>query len=141
MVILKMNNINIEELYWTDWDELAKETKEIDQIFSYIKDFPARSIKELAHILKLYSNPSGRFTIEFAKIIGEMYKYDKIKFIKALNLVKDEAINLVYLFRMQSLFEDEDREKDDILNSNKLSEEEIDTTNSFFKMYKTICAT
>ena len=91
--------------------------------------------------MRLYSNPYGAFTEKFANIIGEIYKYDKIKFIKALNIVKDEAINLVYVFRMQNIFEDEDEDKFEILNSNKLSEEEIITTNNFFKMYKTICAT
>lgn len=134
-----MKKIDIEELYWSDWDELSNDR--LNEIFQYIKDYKSRSIEELAEILRLYSNPSGKYTIEFANIIGEIYKNDKVRFIKALNLVKDEAINLVYVFRMQGIFIDEDKEIAEILGSNKLSEEEIDTANSLLKMYKTICAT
>lgn len=134
-----MKKIDIEELYWSDWDELSNDR--LNEIFQYIKDYKSRTIEELAEILRLYSNPSGKYTIEFATIIGEIYKNDKVRFIKALNLVKDEAINLVYVFRMQGIFIDEDKEIAEILGSNKLSEEEIDTANSLLKMYKTICAT
>ncbi len=136
-----VKKIDIEELYWIDWNEISRKPEELNEIFAYIRDYDSRNIEELGKILKLYSNPSGEFTIEFAKIAGEIYKNDKIKFIKALNLVRDEAINLVYVFRMEKIFEDEDKEYTEILSSNQLTEEEIDTTYTFFKMYKTICAT
>ncbi|WP_313756073.1 hypothetical protein [Tissierella sp.] len=136
-----MNKIDIEELYWIDLAELLNKPDELNEIFEYIKDYNSRSIQELAQILRLYSNPSGVFTKEFAEIIRNVYRYNKIKFIKALNLIKDESINLVYVFRSKEVFEDVDKEVFEILNSNRLSEEEIDTTDTFFKMYKTICAT
>lgn len=136
-----MKKIDIEELYWVDWDELSTNPHKLNEIFQYIKDYDSRSIEELAQILRLYNNPSGQYTVEFANIVGEIYKKDKIKFIKALNLVKDEGINLVYIFRMQKVFDDEDREIAEAINSHKLSAEEIDTANTFLKMYKTICVT
>ena len=64
-----MKDIDIEELYWEDWDQLAKDNEVLEKIFSYLKDFEARDIDELANMLKLYNNPSGAFTLEFANII------------------------------------------------------------------------
>ncbi|HAE91979.1 MAG TPA: hypothetical protein DCG60_04940 [Tissierella sp.] len=141
MEIFKMNRIDIEELYWSDLNKLLNKSEELDEVLEYIKDYNSRSIQELAQILRLYSNPSGLFTKEFAEIIREIYRYNRIKFIKALNLIKGESINLVYAFRSKEVFEDVDKEIFEILNLNELSEEEIDTVNIFFKMYKTICAT
>lgn len=136
-----MNNINLEELYWADWEEISKDKEKLNEIFKYIKDYDSKSIEELSNILKLYNNPSGLFTEEFAKIISEIYARDKVVFIKALNLVKEEISNLVYVFRMEMIFTDEDKEFEPILGSNKLSQEEIETGKAFLKMYKAICAT
>lgn len=134
-----MKNIDLEELYWEDWDELDK-NQEIDRIFDFLRDFQAREIDELAGILRLYNNPSGAYTVEFANIIADIYRYSKLKFIKALNLVKDETINLVYIVRNLKVFTDEDEELKEILQIEDLTEEEKDTAINFFQMYKNICA-
>lgn len=131
---------NMEDLYWADWDEIGEKPKVLKDIFDYIRNSEDLSLEELSGVLKLYNNPHGAYTIEFAKIISGIYIKDKIKFIKALNLVNDEIPNLVYAFRMEKVFEDEDMELNQILSLNKLSQEEIDTSNFFFKMYKTICS-
>lgn len=34
-----MKDIDIEELYWEDWDQLAKDNEVLEKIFSYLKDF------------------------------------------------------------------------------------------------------
>ncbi len=136
-----MKKIDLDELYWADWEEISQDKKELNIIFEYINDHSSKNLEELSKILKLYNNPSGLFTDEFANLVGEIYLKDKIRFIKALNLVKDEAINLVYIFRMKNIFVDEDKEFISILNSNKLSQEELDTASTFIKMYKTICST
>ena len=135
-----MGKINIEDLYWEDWDELSKNKDEIDRIFHYLKDFEAREIDELAHILTLYNNPSGAYTVEFANIIADLYRYSKIKFIKALGIVKDESINLVYVFRNLKVFTDEDEELKEILGIEELSQGDKEVAKDFFQMYKNICA-
>lgn len=134
-----MCKVDLEELYWTDLEEISKDKEKLTWIFNYIKDYNSRDLKELSNILKLYNNPSGLFTKEFANIVFEIYNKDRIRFIKALNLVKEEAINLVYVFRMRNFFIDEDKEFMAMLNSKELSQEEIDTANTFLKMYRTIC--
>lgn len=91
-------------------------------------------------MLKLYNNPSGAFTLEFANIIVDLYRYSKSKFIKALKIVKDESINLVYVFRNQKVFTDEDEELKEILMMEELSEEDKEVAKDFFQMYKNICA-
>lgn len=132
--------INWEELYWGDWDELAKIKGKVEEIFNYLNKFEDFQLDELAQVLKLYNNPSGAHTIEFAKLTGDIYNRDKARFIKALHLVPDEIPNLVYAFRLEEVFEDEDEEFDEIISLNKLSPGEVETANFFFKMYKTICS-
>ena len=132
--------IDLEELYWGDWDKLAKEEGQIEEIFNYLNRFEELELKELGQVLKLYNNPSGAHTIEFAKLTGDIYNSDKVRFIKALHFVQDEIPNLVYAFRLENVFQDEDIELDEIVSLNKLSPEEVDTAKFFFKMYKTICS-
>lgn len=132
--------IDWEELYWADWDEIGKTEGQIEEIFNYLNGFESFELEELAQVLRLYNNPSGAHTIEFAKITGDIYNKDKIKFIRALHLVPDEIPNLVYAFRLENVFEDEDLELGEIINLNRLSPEEVDTAKFFFKMYKTICS-
>lgn len=136
---MHMKKYDIEDLYWEDWDELVKNQMEIDNIFAYIKDFDSRNDKELGQILQLYSNPSGSFTNEFASIVAEIYKYDRIKFIKALRFVKDETSNIVYVLRNLKVFENEDHELSSILESGELDEEEIEVAKDLFQMYKKVC--
>lgn len=131
---------DLEELFWADWDEIKKDEKQSKEIFTYIENYEFLELDEVASILKLYNNPDGVYTLKLAEIIGKIYKTDKIRFIKALRLVEDEIPNLVYAFRLENVFEDEDVELNEILQKNKLSKEEIETANFFFKMYKRICA-
>lgn len=132
--------IDLEELYWGDWDELAKTKGKIEEIFNNLNEFESFELEELAQVLKLYNNPSGAHTIEFAKLTGDIYNNDKVRFIKALHLVPDEIPNLVYAFRLESVFEDEDLESKEIVSLNELSPEEVETAKFFFKMYKIICS-
>lgn len=131
----------IENLYWADWKFLKSEyPNSIDKIFNYLKN-DNFSNEEIAEVLKLYNNPEGAYIDEFSYIILDLYKKDKIKFIKSLNLEKEEAINLVYMFRNHYVKVDEDKELLDIAISNKLSEEEKETAQTFMKMYKNVCST
>lgn len=132
--------IDLEELYWGDWDELSKIDGEIEKVFNYHNRFELFELGELSQALKLYNNPSGAHTIEFAKLTGDIYNNDKIKFIKALHLVPDEIPNLVYAFRLEDVFEDGEIELEEILSLNKLSTEEVEVAKFFFKMYKRICS-
>lgn len=131
---------DLEELFWADWDEIKEDEKKSKEIFSYIENYESLELDEVASILKLYNNPNGVYTLKFAEIIGKIYKTDKIRFIKALSLVEDEIPNLVYAFRLENVFDNEDVELNKILEKDKLSGEEIETANFFFKMYKKICA-
>lgn len=131
----------LDELYWLDWDMLRTENpEEIQNIFTFLRNTDFNE-EELSLILKLYNNPHGAYTEEFSYIISKLYREDKVKFIKALNLEKDEAGNLVYLFRNNKIFQDEELEIKEILSKEELYEEEIDTANLFFRMYKTVCST
>lgn len=131
----------IDSLYWADWDLLdSKYPEVIEDIFVFLNkdDF---SNEETSKILKLYNNPHGAYISEFASIILNIYKKNKIRFLKSLNLEKDEAINLVYIFRMNDIKIDEDKDFLNAMSSEDLSEEERDTGNNIIKMYKNICNT
>lgn len=129
----------IDSLYWTDFGEKEKENPNfIKDVFQFLKG--DLSIEELSLLLKLYNNPSGYYTKEFGKIIVDKYLEDKSKFFKALKIVKDEAINLVYIFRQEAIFKDEAKEIEDIEKLN-LMEAEKETAYKFFSMYRTICST
>lgn len=128
----------LEELYWADWREL--ESEDIDKIFEYLSSSDLE-IQEMAKALSLYNNISGAYTEKFADIIANYYINDRIKFFKALNLNRDEAIHLVYIFRSRNIFQDEEKEYEEIESAKQLSDEELEIANIFFSMYKTICNT
>lgn len=137
-----MSKMDIEDLYWSDLEELDKDENKRKEVFFYLEDYENRDIDELSQIVRLYSNPSGVLTDEFANLIANFYKKDKIKFMKALHLSKDEIAYLVYVFRNLKVFEGDDEgatEEKEIIDSNKLSDEELETVDEFFKMYKMIC--
>lgn len=128
----------LEELYWANWEEVGSDN--LEKIFGYLTSRNLE-VEEMAKVLSLYNNVAGAYTDKFANIIGNYYREDKIKFFKALNLNKDEAIYLVYIFKMLKIFEDGDKEYEEVKNLNKLTDEELDTANMFFTMYRTICHT
>ncbi|NLY66712.1 MAG: hypothetical protein GX069_04060 [Tissierellia bacterium] len=128
----------LEELYWANWEEIGSDN--LEKIFGYLTS-RSLEVEEMAKVLSLYNNVAGAYTDKFANIIGNYYREDKIKFFKALNLNKDEAIYLVYIFKMLKIFEDGDKEYEEVKNLNKLTDEELDTANMFFTMYRTICHT
>lgn len=131
----------IEELYWADWDLLKEEYPNyIDKIFLYLKKDDL-SNKEISQILKLYNNPHGAYIEEFSDIITKLYKKDRVKFIKSLNMEKEESTNLVYLFRNNFIEIDEDPELAKTIESQELSEEEKDTAETLLKLYKHACTT
>lgn len=131
----------LDELYWSDLKALSDSPDtNMDSLFQHLKS-EELSIEEIAKVLNLYNNLDGAYTQEFAEIIANLYSKDRIKFFRALNLNKDEAINIVYVFRIIKVFEDKNIELQEVKNSNKLTEEEIDTANTFFNMYETICNT
>lgn len=131
----------IEELYWADWDLLKeKYPNYIDKIFLYLKEEDL-SNKEISQILKLYNNPHGAYIEEFSDIIINLYKSDKVKFIKSLNLEKEESANLVYLFRNNFIEIDEDLELAGIIQSEELSEEEKETAELLIRLYEHACST
>lgn len=131
----------IDDLYWGDWDILDNEYPEaIDKIFAYLSREDL-SAEELSQVLKLYNNPHGAYIEKFAKLILEIYSRDKKTFLRALNLESEEAINLVYVFRMNDIKLDEDIELLEIIESKDLSDGEVDTAKKFLKMYENICNT
>ena len=131
----------IEELYWADWDILReKYPGYIDKIFLYLKKDDL-SDKVISQILKLYNNPHGAYIREFSDIIIDLYKKDKLRFIRSLNIEKEESSNLVYLFRNNFIEIDKDLKLAEILKSEDLSKEEKDTGETLLKLYKHACST
>lgn len=130
----------IDEVYWADWDVLKENPDHINKIFSYLVN-ENLSNEEISKILKLYNNPHGAYVNEFSNIIVDLYNRDKAKFIISLNMEKEEAINLVYVFRTHNIKLDEDVELLEIIKSDKLSDDEKDTGEQFIKMYNNICNT
>lgn len=141
-ILTKQDSLElIEDLYWADWDLLnEKYPMDIPKIFSYLKN-DDHSNEEISGILKLYNNPHGAYVEEFSDIIILIYKRDRVKFIKSLNLEKDETSNLVYLFRNNNVVIDKDQELLDIIQSDELSEDEKDTGNFLITMYDNVCNT
>lgn len=129
----------LEELYWVDWKELG-ELVPVEEVFNYLESKDL-SIEEISQILKLYNNPGGDYVKEFSHIISQIYLRNRIIFFRALSLEKDEISNLVYLFRNERVFENEDIELEEIISENILDENQLDTAQRFFKAYKTVCST
>lgn len=130
----------IEDLYWADWDLLDAQEGLVDKIFHYLKR-DNLSDQETAKILKLYNNPHGAHIDKFADLILIIYSRDKMRFLKSLYLESEEAINLVYIFRMRDVKIDEDKEFLDAISSDKLSQEEREAGSDLLKMYENICNT
>src|SRR5699024_2880109 len=126
-----------------DWNNIAKDYGESfnDKILKKIMNEKIEDLETMSNAILLYNNPYGIYTLEFGKLITKFYLKDKIKFIKALNLVKDETINIVYVFRLERIFPDDYTEDDsaEIQASNMLTDEEKETARMFFKMYRNIC--
>ena len=94
----------LDELYWTDFRNLESDyPQDLQKIFLFLRK-DNFSLEEISLIQKLYSNPEGAYIEEFSSIIINLYKLDKVKFIKALHLNIDEAENLAYLFRNNRVF-------------------------------------
>lgn len=131
----------LEELYWADWKELEENYPEyVVKVFIYLKSSDL-TIAEKAKVLSLYNNMEGAYIQEFAEIIANFYKEDRIKFLKALHLNIDEVPHLVYIFRAMEIFEEGEEEFNQVQSENQLNEEELDSAYTFFKTYKTICST
>lgn len=130
----------LEELYWGDLEDIEAEKPELKaDILKFLQE-DTFSSQELSLILMLYNNPSGAWVDDFSHLIGGLYKKDRLAFIKGLHLAPDEINNLVYLFRNDKVFEDEDIEEKQLLSEESLSEEEKETVQQFFRMYQTVCS-
>ncbi|NLJ98540.1 MAG: hypothetical protein GX320_04635 [Tissierellia bacterium] len=134
------------QLTLLDWNQTIEDYGEgfNDRVIQMILNENIDDLENISDIIELYNNPYGIYTLEFADVIARVYRENKIRFIKGLNLVKDEAINIVYAFRLKRVFVDDLENKmdeEEILKSNILSEEEKETAKRFFKMYETICST
>lgn len=131
----------LDDLYWADWQAIKDNSNiDIDKLFNHLRSEDL-TIEEISKVLRLYNNLDGAYTFEFAEIIANLYKKDEVKFFQGLNLNPDEAINLVYVFRMVDVFDDGKIEFQRIKEMKKLTEEEIETATTFFNMYETICNT
>lgn len=131
----------LDELYWADWESLNNDPNiDIDKLFNHLQSTDL-NIEEIGKIMSLYNNLDGAYTKEFAQVIANLYKSDRIKFFQGLNLNQEETINIVYVFRMIKVFEDSHVEFQKIKDMNKLREEEVATANTFYNMYETICNT
>lgn len=130
-----------EDLYWANWTELDDNyPEEVEKVFKYLKSNELGT-EEMSMVFPLYSNIEGAHTGDFAVIIASYYRDDRIKFIKALNLNIDQAPHLVYIFRAMGIFEDGNKEFDEVKSTNRLNEAELETAFTFYRMYKTICNT
>lgn len=131
----------LDDLYWADWAELNKDYKEqIDQVFSYIgRDDLSK--EEIAKVLSLYNNLEGIYVTEFANVIKDYYIKDRVKFLKSLHLNPEEAINLVYIFKVYDIFEDGMEEFESVKDLGKLNQDELETAQSFFSKFRAICDT
>ena len=150
---INKNNLNYDEkkdffyqLTLLDWNKTSEDYGEDfnDKIIQRVIKENIEDLESISNIILLYNNPYGVYTLEFAQVIAKIYERDKIKFIKGLNLVKDEAINIVYVFRLRKVFIDEKKKKRDLEEMQKseaLSKEEKEIAHTFFKMYETICFT
>lgn len=131
----------LDELYWLDWNDLeSKDIVLVEEIFGFLKS-KKRTVEEISLILKLYNNPGGEYVEKFSNIISSIYRRDRLKFFKALDLERDEISNLVYLFRNNKVFEDEKQEEKEIILEDKLSEDQIETAKEFYRAYETVCST
>ena len=131
----------LEDIYWADWHVLSEQYKEyIPKIFNYLRN-EDHSFEGVSQIIKLYNNPHGAYIEEFSDIIIGLYNKDKIEFIRALNIDRDEISNLVYLFRNNNIEIDKDEELLKIIKSDLLTEEEKETGEFFIKMYHNVCNT
>ena len=131
----------LDDLYWADWEELDRDySEQIDALLKHLQTLTL-DLREIAKLFNLYNNLEAAHVADFAEIIRNIYIKEKVRFFKALNLNKEEAINLVYVFKLEKVFEDGDKEFNKIVSLNKLNEEELETANTFFNMYRTICNT
>ncbi|CCQ97950.1 hypothetical protein CULT_750001 [[Clostridium] ultunense Esp] len=142
-----LRNIEEKELFYhlsiLDWNKMSEEYGEEfnRKILKKVQYTKTKDLENMSNIILLFNNPYGKFTKEFGEVITKLYIKDKIQFMKALNLVKDETINIVYVFRLEKTFTNDYTEDDlkEILYSNELSEEEKETAKMFFTMYRNIC--
>lgn len=130
----------IEELYWADWTILRKKPDYIEKIFNYLKK-DNFSKEEISKIFKLYNNLDGAYIEDFSRIILDIYRRDKSKFIRSLNIEREETQNLVYLFRNHLIDLDKDKELDKLIGSDKLTKEEKETGRALIKAYEHACST
>lgn len=131
----------LEEIYWMDWKKLSDDSPDsIGKIFTFLRNSEF-SAEEISLILKLYNNPEGAYIEEFSYIISKTYREDRSKFFKALHLVPDEIDNLAYLFRNKRIFENGQVELEEILHAKKLTRDEEETTEAFYRMYENLCNT
>lgn len=147
--------VNKPDLMWTeekeffrylsilDWNKISENYGEdfCLKILKKVQDTKTEDLENISNIILLYNNPYGKFTKEFGEIITKLYLKDKIHFMKSLNLVKDETINIVYVFRLEKIFTEDYIDDDirEIQSSNELSSEEKETARMFFTMYRNIC--
>lgn len=131
----------LEEIYWMDWNKLSKDSPEsIDKLFTFLRNSEFNE-EEISLILKLYNNPDGAYIEEFSFIIAKIYRKDRALFFKAMHLVPDEIDNLAYLFRNKKIFENGQVELEEILHAKKLTRDEEETTEAFYRMYENLCNT
>ena len=129
-----------DELYWVDWQDLDQSPDLVERALELMRE-DGLSLEAMSRILPLYNNPEGAHTEEFAQITIDLYKKDPVRFFKALALNSEEAINLVYIFRNFSPFEDGDKELEEIRKKANFSHEEDESAETFFSMYKNVCNT
>ncbi len=129
----RLNNNEIKDLLYQltmlNWDKIEQNYgRNISQrIIQKVIKMDIEDIESISNIILLYNNPYGIYTLEFVELITKIYSKDKIRFIKGLNLVKEEAINIVYVFRLRKIFIDDvelERDIEEIQNSQRLSYEE-----------------
>lgn len=52
-----MKKIDLDELYWADWEGISQNKQDLNIIFKYINNHTSMSLEELGKTLKLYNNP------------------------------------------------------------------------------------
>lgn len=127
----------LEELYWSDLNEIDQETI-VNTIIPYV--LKSETKDEIAGAMRLYGNPDGAHINLFEEMILELYSKDPLAYIEAATDYPAEGLDTLYIFRNKSVFKDVEREKkyllDQTRDDNLKSKIEL-----FFRMYDNLCHT
>ncbi|MCR3956007.1 MAG: hypothetical protein NUK57_06875 [Gudongella sp.] len=127
----------LEELYWSDLNEIDQETM-VNTIIPYV--LKSETKDEIAGAMRLYGNPDGAHLELFQDLVLALYSKDPLAYIEAATDYPSEGLDTLYIFRNKSVFNDVEREKKNLLSLAR--DDNIKTKiEFFFRMYDKLCHT